>query len=110
VPATYRENDYWLGNWVRTQRKNKQKLPPDSRQRRDAIGFVWYPLEAAWDEGFNDLAIYKQREGHCRVPHAYKENGYRLGQWVTGQRVKRRTLSATRKKRLDDLGFVWNAR
>jgi len=24
-------------------------------------------------------AIYKEREGHCRVPRSHEENGFRLG-------------------------------
>ena len=34
----------------------------------DAIGFVWDPLESAWEEGFAALTTFKTREGHCHVP------------------------------------------
>ena len=108
VPATYRENGYSLGPWVRTQRRNKETMSFEHRKRLDEIGFVWEPLEADWEEGFNYLTTYREREGHCRVPQGYKENAYSLGQWATMQRVKRRTLSDARKQRLDQLGFVWN--
>jgi hypothetical protein len=45
---------------------------------------------------------------HCRVPLGYKANGFPLGQWVSRQRAKARTLSVERRRRLDALGFVWD--
>ena len=59
------------------------------RQRLDAIGFIWDPLEADWEEGFSSLKMYKDREGHCRVPHKHIENGYRLGGLVDNQQTMR---------------------
>lgn len=42
VPVTYRdETGYTLGQWVRTQRANKEKLSAVQIQRLDAIGMKW---------------------------------------------------------------------
>jgi Helicase associated domain len=53
------------------------------------------------------LSLFKEREGHCRVPAGHKEKGFRLGQWVTVQRHTD-TMSASRRQRLDALGFDWD--
>jgi hypothetical protein len=60
------------------------------------------------EQGFIHLKLFKEREGHCRVPQPYQENGFRLGSWVSVQRGNKGTLSADRRERLDKLGFVWN--
>jgi hypothetical protein len=37
------------------------------------------------------------------------EDGFRLGQWVSIQRVQQNKMPQERKARLDGLGFVWDA-
>ena len=37
----HKEDDFKLGSWVRTQRRNKETLTPERKQRLDALGFVW---------------------------------------------------------------------
>jgi Helicase associated domain len=107
VPQSHKENGFRLGQWVGVQRGNADKLSASRRQQLDELGFVWDPLETAWSEGFRYLTIYKEREGHCRVPRPHKENGFRLGQWVQVQRRNADSLSAPRRQQLDELGFVW---
>ena len=110
VPEIHKEGDLRLGRWVSTQRKSKDTLPPERRQRLDDIGFVWDPLEQQWEEGFAALALFKQREDHCRVSDKHNEGDYRLGTWVSYQRTNKDTLSPERRQRLDGLGFVWDIR
>src|SRR5262249_26157672 len=64
----------------------------------------------AWETGFNYLKIYKEREGHCLVATSHKENGFNLGQWVGSQRGLKAEMPIERRRLLDALGFVWNAR
>jgi len=47
-------------------------------------------------------------EGHCRVPKSHKENGFRLGTWITVQRRNREAMSDNRRQTLNELGFVWD--
>jgi Helicase associated domain len=108
VLATHKENGFPLGQWVRTQRGNADTLSALRRQQLDELGFVWDPFETDWAEGFRYLTIYREREGHCRVPATHKENGFRLGQWVGAQRGNADTLSAPRRQQLDELGFIWD--
>jgi hypothetical protein len=72
VPAKHFENGFGLGRWVDRQRQSKRNLSlsEERRQELDKIGFAWEPFEADWEEGFRFLTMYKEREGHCRVPQS----------------------------------------
>lgn len=65
-----------------------------------------------WDEWYGRLVAYHAQEGNCRVPALYKDkDGYALGEWVDRQRQlkKKGKLAPDRIKRLDALGFEWEA-
>jgi len=110
VPTTYRENGFALGRWVSQQRSERKTLAAKRRQRLDDLGFVWNKLDNAWELGLSHLTRYRDRVGHCRVPKNYREDDYALGQWVINQRMRASTLSSERRRRLDELGFVWDTR
>jgi hypothetical protein len=110
VPRLFKLDGFNLGNWVGTQRSTKDSLSPERRQRLDDIGFVWDALTEAWEEGFSKLLKFKETEGHCRVPTGLKLDGFNLGSWVSIQRSTKDSLSPERRQRLDDIGFVWDAR
>jgi Helicase associated domain len=75
------------------------------------LGFVWDPHEADWEEGFHYLTAFKTRTGDCRVPAQYvSPDGYKLGSWVSVQRLSQKKLKSDRKARLDALGFNWDPR
>jgi hypothetical protein len=107
VPALHVEGTYRLGQWVKVQRNNKDTLPPERKQRLDAIGFVWDSLESGWEEGFAALTTFKAREGHCLVPQRHIEGTFKLGFWVSNQRANQNRMSAERRQQLDAIGFVW---
>ena len=104
------EGGYKLGQWVGEQRKKKDQMSADKRQKLEALGFVWDASMDAWEEGFNKLEVFRVREGHCRVPTSFLENGYRLGQWVGVQRSNKDQMSADRRQKLNAIGFVWSAK
>ena len=108
VPRPHKENGFRLGEWVHNRRQDKQSLSEARRQQLDELGFVWDPLETDWAEGFRCLTIYKEREGHSRVPRLHNENGFRLGQWGTTQRKNQDGLPVERRQALEKLGFVWS--
>jgi len=68
-----------------------------------------------WTLKFHELLGFKEKMGHCNVPHGYKEN-LALAMWVKRQRhqynllveKKTSTLTGERIKLLENIGFVWN--
>ena len=107
MPKSHKENEFSLGLWVSEQRVNKEKMPSKRRQRLNELGFIWNARDAAWENGFNYLKIYNDRNRHCQVPKTYKENGFELGSWVSVQRANKKQMSLERRQRLNELGFVW---
>ena len=65
-------------------------------------------LGESWDEWYGRLVKFKERGGHCRVPALHKEDGTNLGNWVGTQRKTKDELTEDRRRRLDELGFVWD--
>jgi hypothetical protein len=65
-----------------------------------------------FEERLAQLADYKEKNGHCNVPHCFKGYG-NLGNWVGKQRQKyskeKRPKSMTKERicALEKLGFVW---
>jgi superfamily II DNA or RNA helicase len=112
VPGNYKTDDgYRLGQWVRVQRRLKDELDLDRRQRLEALdGWSWDPHSDQWEEGFSHLKQFSERESHCRVLQTYKtEDGYRLGIWVNSQRTTRDNMDPDRRQRLEALaGWSWD--
>jgi superfamily II DNA or RNA helicase len=110
VSQAYKSPDgFLLNRWVEFQRKQKDGLSRDKKERLDALGFDWDPFATDWQEGFEHLQAFKKEHGHCRVPAKYKSpDGYRLGGWVRVNRTRQERISADRRERLDALNFDWN--
>jgi hypothetical protein len=107
VPHHYADKS--LAKWVSHQRSFARNgtLSSSRKQRLDNIGFEWAPYEMDWEEGFRHLKSYQERCGHCRVPLDHKEDGFQLGAWTHSQRQTKKSMSNSRRQRLDQLGFVW---
>jgi superfamily II DNA or RNA helicase/ribosomal protein L7Ae-like RNA K-turn-binding protein len=110
VPYKHFENNYHLGRWVGSQRKEKMELSEDQVKRLDELGFEWNPLSTNWEKYFRYLEIYRERTGHCGVPIRHIENRVKLGRWVEKQRREKDSLSEEQRKRLDGIGFEWEPR
>jgi hypothetical protein len=106
APVRYKDsNGFRLGQWVFSQRQSRDSLSDDRLQKLNELGFDWDPIETAWEEGFHHLKLYKEREGHCRVPVAHGEKGFPLGRWVNRQRTAKEAMAVKRRKRLDEVGI-----
>jgi superfamily II DNA or RNA helicase len=112
VPDKWAENSE-LARWVGKQRqlKRKGKLSKDRLARLDEIGFFWDPRDAAWEQMFRVLLVYKTAHGDCNVPDKWPEDR-KLATWVGEQRQTRRNreLSEERIGRLETIGLCWNRR
>lgn len=83
----------------------KPKQPPKSHR-------------VTWQQRYNELRAYREREGHCLVPQSYGPNP-KLGLWVMQQRRQYKLMhdgktgsfggpdGERRVRLLDDVGFVW---
>lgn len=101
-----------LGEWVTGQRKFyvRGKMDPERKQLLDSIGFRWDPLDP-WEEGFENIKQFADREGHTSVTSRHMENGKLLSKWMAHQRSKYRNGQLTKEqiRRLESLpGWEWN--
>ncbi len=106
-----------LGAWVhslRTASKSRStkraELTESQIARLNEIGFVWDGRHTtAWEKSYQAAIEYKNKHGNLDIPVAYiTDDGLRLGRWIRHQReAYYTTLSDARKKKLDQLGMVW---
>jgi len=112
VHFQYKTDDaYLLGSWVVSQRRKKDAMEPDRRQRLEALpGWSWDVFLDQWEVGFSHLKKFSDREGHCRAPHSFKtDDGYLLGTWVQNQRNRKDAMEPDRRQRLEALpGWSWD--
>ena len=99
-----------LGDWVHRQRRRLhfRQIPRAQIKRLDSIGFSWDPADEHWEESFAELAKFRKREGHCKVPQIMVQNKLHLGNWVSLQRKRKNRLPPEQIRRLDALGFCWD--
>lgn len=112
VPVGYKTKDeYALGFWSNHQRTRKDSMLPERKARLEALPkWRWdLPQSVLWQEGFNYLTQFSNKEGHARVPMQYKsEDGFALGSWVATQRKNKDKMSPERIAKLDSLpGWSW---
>ena len=107
VPPKFSNNSA-LGTWVAELRqRGKGKVPERWKRRLTALKFDWAPPRTQWWENrFAELCAYREQFGDCRVPKHWPSNPV-LGDWVSTQRAQRAKLSASRRQRLEKLGFEW---
>eukprot|EP00547_Thalassionema_nitzschioides_P008024 CAMPEP_0194204884 /NCGR_PEP_ID=MMETSP0156-20130528/4296_1 /TAXON_ID=33649 /ORGANISM="Thalassionema nitzschioides, Strain L26-B" /LENGTH=367 /DNA_ID=CAMNT_0038931011 /DNA_START=181 /DNA_END=1284 /DNA_ORIENTATION=+ len=110
VSSSHEENGQKVGCWLNNQRQSQKKgaLNEVRKSRLEEVGVVWDVLDEKWDQMYALLKKFKQREGHCKVPVSYQEDGQKLGSWLNVQRYLQRngTLDAGRKSRLEQAGVV----
>jgi hypothetical protein len=93
VVHSHYEDGLWLGRWVTNQRmKHKgssaEKLSAAQVARLEALpDWSWERRSSKWEQGFEALASFAERERHTAVPEGHVEAGVNLQSWVTRQRL-----------------------
>jgi superfamily II DNA or RNA helicase len=110
VPSSY--SDATLCTWVEKNRSRQRAgmLKVDRERALNEIGFDWYPIPNRWRARYVQLKGWREAKGHC-CPARNSENK-ELATWVSEQRLryKSRKMSVDEKKKLDEIGFVFNFR
>jgi superfamily II DNA or RNA helicase len=113
VPADDRVDGTRLGQWVKTQRRRRSTLSAERiRQLEHLPGWTWDLTSEAWEEGYERLRAFVERNGHSRVQADYRDDdGYRLGNWVRVQRRSWNKGDLPQRHRLcleAQPGWTWN--
>ncbi|KAG7358175.1 helicase domain protein [Nitzschia inconspicua] len=97
-----------LGVWVTSQRVSSETMSEARKTALDAIGFVWDPLEARWQEMFHkycDMQVKNVIGNNDKMDR----NDEELCTWIRNQRrnYRRGALSKERISLLESTGFDW---
>ena len=97
-----------LANWCAAQRRRRQNLSQEREARLLAIGFVFDPFEARWNDNLQAFAEYVKSSGDP-YPSRYEEETKPLGNWVSNTRVDYRDGKLTEEqiRQLKAVGFAF---
>ncbi|KAG7341267.1 helicase domain protein [Nitzschia inconspicua] len=97
-----------LAEWVRNQRAYSETMSEARKTALDAIGFVWDPFEARWNEMFQRFSDL-QAENASSNSTKWSEKDMDLYRWTKIQRqsYSRGALSKERISKLESTDFVW---
>jgi hypothetical protein len=103
-----------LRDWLTRQVINKRLLTDIQVQQLDMLNVDWdmaVSRDQRWELMYQRLQEFYQAYGHCRVPQKWS-NDPQLALWVQVQRrmYTQEKLREDRKKRLNELNFVWNVK
>ena len=100
-----------LGQWVGVQRTTKDRMSLERKARLETLrGWSWVVHADNWEEGFQHLKEFTNREGYANVTRGCKtENGYRMGDWAGVQRTTKGNMLPERVVRLESLSdWSWD--
>ena len=116
VPQKLERDGLRLGSWVTTQRHTfKQgKLDADRQHRLEQLsGWTWEAKQSQWDDNYQRLQQFIEREGHAATSRSHSEDHLPLGQWVHNQRrsFALNTLEPAKIRKLEALSqWEWRLR
>ena len=116
--SCYDKSNEELGKWVKYMRKAIKLgwLSEEKISKLNGLGFVWelqkHNTRVDWATRYKELIAYKEQYGHCNVSKKRDKLHKSLGIWVMQMRRDYKTgkLSADRKAKLNEIGFVWSMR
>ena len=117
------ENGYKLGVWINNQKAYYKKGSPseDKIKKLEEIGMIFENVnDVTWNMMYELAKKYYKHYGDLKISRKFKtingydtdENGYKLGVWISNQRIKYKTgtISEDRIKKLEEIGMMWNIR
>ena len=117
VPFSHKtKTGYRLGKWVDVQRRSKDTLAFERKEKLERVGgWVWNVLDAGWESGFRRLESYVAEYGQCAGGTTLSNTGWLLARQLGGKPAKQeepavtRTASAPRQPRRVGLAFEGSA-
>lgn len=114
-PMSHQEQMFSQEVVVANNKKRSREISDDDESEEGGRRFRPYQA-GQWAEKFQELCEYRDSNGHCLVPHTYKEN-LPLARWVKRQRYqyklmiegKSSTMTPDRVHALENIGFVWDS-
>ena len=114
------KNGYNLGEWITTQKTNYNKsiLSEDRIEKLEEIGMIFERVnDNTWNMMYKLAKKYYEHYGNLKISRSFKtvngyetdEKGYKLGIWISWQRVKYKngTLSEDRIKKLKEIDMIF---
>ncbi|KGF98901.1 hypothetical protein EU96_0210 [Prochlorococcus marinus str. MIT 9302] len=99
-----------LGDWCRGQRQNytNGSLSQKKIELLEELNFIWDPRAYQWNDSYEQIKEYFEKEGHSSVPRKHGS----LGIWCVNQRLyfKKGRLSKEKIALLEELNFEWDPR
>lgn len=100
-----------LGLWAQRMRLQilSGQMADDRVRRLQDLGLPVNNKEAKFQQKFQLLKAYREKNGHLKIPQSYQENGQRLGKWINSLRVcyAKGRLSEDRIRALESIDMVW---
>ncbi|MEV6133153.1 Helicase associated domain protein [Streptomyces violaceusniger] len=95
TPATWSPADYPLGAWITDCRRyyNAGRLDAERAAQLDALGMVWSPFDAGFEEGLAAAAAWAaEHEVGLAAPvdAVHGDSRYPVGRWLKNQRAAAR--------------------
>ena len=109
VPLSYKINNFNLGKWCHTRRRDykAKRLSKIRIKQLKKFNFEYDLKQDYFGEGFKYLKVYYNREKTSNVPNSHVEDGFRLGNWCVKRRTQYRKgdLSDHKVKLLNSVNF-----
>jgi hypothetical protein len=109
-------NGVWLAKWLNEQKliaegKRKKKHSPEQLAKLEAIGLRYGSTyyEEQWQERYKIAKAYFKKHGDLKVPYAYCEGDFPLGNWLSKQKSQYRdgSMPDEHYTLLSAIGMEW---
>lgn len=117
VPFDYEQNGFRLGEWLKRQMGNHDKLSEEQVQLLEKLGIVWERNSSKWDYMYSIAEKYYHEYGDLMVNTHSMYLNEKLGYWINHQRddyqkqnTKQANINFTkdRIKKLESIGMIWD--